>query len=487
MRPFNMIVGRTREIDLLKKSYKSKTAQFIAIYGRRRIGKTYLVRQLFDKEKNYFELMGMKNVPLKTQLKNFTKCFSDKYFDGISLSTPNSWIESFTLLTSQLQKIPKQEKIILFFDELPWLSSRKSGFMEALDYFWNKEWSKYSNLTLITCGSAASWMLNNLINAKGGLHNRITQRILLEPFKLWEVESFIESLGLKLTKRQIIEIYMVFGGTPYYLKDLQKSLSVTQNIEVACFNKNGLLIDEFPRLFDSLFEASKINLEITRVIAENHYGISRHNLIKKIGGTSGGRINERLAELESTGFIRSFLPYGQKKETYYKVIDEYSLFYLNWIEPHLKKGFVKNYWSKQIKTPMYYAWAGYAFESICLKHIESIEHCLGIDNLVISRGSWKSKSSKGLMDKAAQVDLLFERRDNAINICEIKFKEQVYDITKDEAINLRNKILRFTEEEGQGKEIFLSIISCSGLKTNIWSEDLIANVVNGEDLFKNFS
>ena len=197
--------------------------------------------------------------------------------------------------------------------------------MEALDYFWNKEWSRYSNLTLIACGSAASWMINHLINAKGGLHNRVTQRILLEPFKLWEVESFIKSLGLKLTKRQIIEIYMVFGGIPYYLKGLQKNLSVTQNIEATCFNKNGLLIDEFPRLFDSLFEASKINLEITRTIAEHHYGISRHNLIKKIGVSSGGRINERLAELESTGFIRSFLPYGQKKETYYKVIDEYSL------------------------------------------------------------------------------------------------------------------------------------------------------------------
>jgi hypothetical protein len=482
-----MIIGRAREIDLLKKAYQLKTAQFVAIYGRRRIGKTFLVRQLFEKEKNYFELMGMKDANLKTQLKNFSQSVSNNYFDGISLSTPNSWIDAFTLLTSQLQKIPKQEKIILFFDELPWLCSRKAGFMEALDYFWNKEWSKYSNLTLIVCGSAASWMINHLINAKGGLHNRITQRILLEPFNLGEVESFLGSLGLKLTKRQIIEIYMVFGGVPYYLKDLQKNLSITQNIEAACFNKNGLLIDEFPRLFDSLFEASKINLEITRTIAEHHYGISRHNLIKRIGASSGGRINERLSELESTGFISSFLPYGQKKETYYKVIDEYSLFYLNWIEPRLKKGFVKDYWSKQLKTPKYYAWAGYAFESVCLKHIDAIEHCLGIDKLVINRGSWRSKSSKGLTDRAAQVDLLFERKDNAINICEIKFKEQVYDITKDDAINLRNKILRFSEEECKEKEIFLSIISCSGLKTNIWSEDLVASVVNGEDLFKNYS
>lgn len=482
-----MIIGRRTEINLLKKACQSKTAQFIAIYGRRRIGKTFLVRHLFEREKHFFELMGMKDANLKTQLKNFSKCFSDKYFEGISLMAPNSWIEAFSLLTSQLQKVPKNEKIILFFDELPWLSSRKSGFMEALDYFWNKEWCKYTNLTLIVCGSAASWMLNHLINAKGGLHNRITQRILLEPFKLWEVESFIQSLGLKLTKRQILEIYMVFGGVPYYLKDLQKNLSVAQNIDAICFNKNGLLFDEFPRLFASLFETSKMNLEITRKISEHHYGISRQTLIKQLGVASGGRLNERLEELETTGFIQSFLPYGQKREIYYKVVDEYSLFYLNWIEPHIKQGVTNNYWSKQIKTPRYYAWAGYAFESVCLKHIDPIELSLGIANLVVSKSSWKSKSSKGFADRAAQIDLLFERKDNAFHICEIKFKEQVYEVTKDEAINLKNKILKFSEEASKGKEVFLSIITSAGVKTNIWSEDLVTSVVNVEDLFKDFS
>lgn len=327
-------------------------------------------------------------------------------------------------------------------------------------------------------------MLNHLINAKGGLHNRITQRILLEPFKLWEVESFIQSLGLKLTKHKIIEIYMVFGGVPYYLKELQKNLSVAQNIDRICFNKNGLLFDEFPRLFDSLFEASKTNLEITRKIAEHHYGISRQNLIKQIGVASGGRLNERLDELETTGFIQSFFPYGQKREIYYKVVDEYSLFYFNWIDPQKKQGFANNYWSKQIKTPRYYAWSGYAFESLCLKHVDAIEQALGIANLVMSKSSWKSKSSKGSIVRAAQIDLLFERKDNAIHLCEIKFKEQPYEITKDEAINLKNKILRFSEEASMGKEVFFSIITSSGFKTNIWSEDLVTSVVDAEALFK---
>jgi AAA+ ATPase superfamily predicted ATPase len=477
-----MIIGRIKEIDILNKAIHSTQAEFVALYGRRRVGKTYLIRKLFEQEPHYFELTGLKNSPLKKQLYNFTHSFSEQYLEGLTISPPKNWIEAFELLTKQLEKVPETKKIILFFDELPWLSSKKSGFMEALDYFWNKKWCRISNITLIVCGSAASWMLDNLISNKGGLHNRITKRILLEPFKLDEVEEFLKVRGFKLTRPHILKLYMVFGGIPYYLRELDKTLSVSQNINALCFNKNGLLTDEFSRLFQSLFEYSDHYIEIMRILAKHHYGMSRENLIKTLGIVSGGRIDKRMEELEATGFVKNFVPFGQKKGIHYRVSDEYSLFYLTWIEPYLKQGAVSDYWLKQLDTPRYYAWAGYAFESICFKHIDLISTALGIESLLIGTGSWRSKNSKKIEDQGAQVDCLFERKDGAVHLCEIKFKEKPYEITKEEAVNLKNKILTFMQEF-PGREIFLSIISASGLKPTLWSEDLVSHVITGDALF----
>ena len=476
-----MIVGRKKEISILKKVLNSPQAEFIALYGRRRVGKTYLVRQTLEKEKNYFEIAGIKDASLKKQLGVFSQSFSQKYFDGLKILPPKSWLEAFSLLTLQIQKIPESEKVILFFDELPWLSSKKSGFMQALDYFWNREWCKHPNLLLVVCGSAASWMIDNLINDKGGLHNRITKKILLEPFKLNETKEFLCAKGFKGPLRKIIEIYMVLGGIPYYLMEYDLSLSVAQNINKMCFDKDGILTDEFPKLFKSLFDQSEINRSIVRLIAKNHYGVTREEILKSLSLPSGGRLNKRLEELESTGFIKKLLPFGKKTGHYYRVVDEYSLFYLTWVEGYIEKGGAKDYWLKQIGTPRYYTWMGYAFEVICFKHLDLIETALGIESLVISTGSWKSK--KDTKKQGAQVDCFFERSDNAVNLCEIKFKDKIYEVTREEALNLKNKIHRFMEEWPK-TEVFLSIISASGIKKNIWSEDLVSSAVSGDDLFK---
>lgn len=474
-----MIIGRKKEIAILKEAFNSQNSEFVAIYGRRRVGKTYLTRQLFEKEKNYFEITGSKDGSLKEQLYNFSLNFSEKYFDGIALTPQKSWIDAFSLLTLQLEKIPTTEKIVLFFDELPWLSSRKSKFVQALDYFWNTKWCKLQNLTLIVCGSAASWMLDNLISAKGGLHNRITKKILLEPFSLSETKTFLENKKFNLTSKQILDLYMVLGGIPYYLEGLNKSLSVAQNINNLCFNKNGLLINEFPQLFRSLFDSYETNLEIVKFLAKYHYGVSRDEIINKLKISSGGRLNKRLEELQATGFIKKFIPFGQKRGYHYRLIDEYSLFYLTWIEKYLKNESVRNYWMKTVGTPSYYTWAGFSFENICFKHLFAIEKALEIEDLVIKTGSWKKK--KGTDFKGAQIDCVLDRLDNSVNLCEFKFTEKPYEVTKDAALNFRNKILCFKEEYPE-KEIFFSLISATGIKKTIWSEDLVSSAVTGEDL-----
>ncbi|MBM3610852.1 MAG: ATP-binding protein [Alphaproteobacteria bacterium] len=478
-----MIIGRKKETEILKKAFHKKGAELIALYGRRRVGKTFLVRQLFGKEPYYFELTGIKDASLKVQLENFAKIFESKFFGGVNAVHPRDWLSAFALLTTQIQKINSSHKIVLFFDELPWLASNKSGFMQALDYYWNRHWSEFLNLTVIVCGSGASWMLDKLINAKGGLHNRLTNRILLEPFTLKETQDFLSSKGFQVHKnfKLVLDYYMVLGGIPYYLNMLESRHGSTLNIETLCFKKTGLLVDEFPKLFSSLFKQSEVNLAIIRLIAKHHYGMSREALLHELKISSGGRINKRLQELESTGFIQSFIPFDSKIGTYYKVIDEYSLFYLSWIEPSLVKGFLGNYWSNQIGTPRYYAWAGYAFESVCFKHRRIIADQLGIQSVVLGASSWHSK--KSLRTTGAQIDLLFECKDRSIYLCEIKFKESVYEITKEEGLNLKNKIHSFMEAF-PGREILLSLISASGLKRNIWSEGLISHVVTAEDLLQ---
>ncbi len=477
-----MIIGRKQEIKILKKVYDSKDAEFIALYGRRRIGKTFLIRQMFSKEKNYFELVGLKDGPLKEQLKNFTEALSQTFYQGLPLQIPSSWEDGFKLLTDALQKIPTNKKLVLFFDELPWLASRKSKFIQALDYYWNKYWSQMTNLKLIVCGSAAAWMIDHLINDKGGLHNRITGRILLEPFTLKEVKEFLKSRSINLKDEQIVDLYMVLGGVPYYLKFIERGESAAQIVSSLCFDINSPLRDEFPRLIKSLFDKGETHLQILRLIAKSYYGISRENLLKKLKMTSGGAFNKYIEELEAAGFIKAMRPY-LKKKNYYRAIDEYSLFYLNWIEPVSTNGIPnvpRDFWVNQIGRGEYNAWAGYAYETICLTHTRQIQKALGIENQVREITSWRA-SGKSTNMQGAQIDLLFDRFDQSVTLCEIKYTKTIFTVDKSYAEALKKKISVFSEHFPK-KQIFLALISTQGFKKNIWTEGLIDQGITLGDL-----
>ncbi len=482
------IIGRTKEIKILDQILHSKEAEFLAIYGRRRVGKTHLVREYFsERDATYFEVSGEKDGSLHSQLENFIKILSDVFFDGISLQRPKSWKDAFELLTQQIEKTPKSKKIIIFMDELPWLAGKKSKLIQALDYYWNRYWSRQSNLILVVCGSAASWMLENLINAKGGLYNRITKAILLRPYTLKNVKDYLSFRGINLSAKQVLDLYMVFGGIPHYLKQIESGKSAAQIINRVCFQNDGLLYGEFDRLFQSLFEHSEDSLSIIRAIASQRYGISRDELIKKTKFSSGGTLNKRLNELESSGLIQSFIPYGhKKKERYYRVIDEYCHFYLTWIEPMKTKGIEggKSYWQTKSKTPAALSWAGYVFETICLKHVDQIREALEIQTISSDCGSWRFISTKGSKEMGAQIDLLFDREDGIITLCEIKYSENMFSVDKDYAKVLKNKIEIFSAHFKTHKQIFMALVTTVGLKSSIWSEDLIQSTVTLDDLFK---
>lgn len=481
------ILGREKEQEILDGVWNSKEAEFVAIYGRRRVGKTHLIRQYFSEKGLYLEASGAKDKPLKIQLENFVKALSKTFYKGVPLAIPANWDAAFDILTHELESLPRSNKVIIFLDELPWMVTKRSGLLQSLDYYWNLHWSKLPHVVLIVCGSAASWMLEKLIYAKGGLHKRITRKILLEPYKLKETQQFLKSRGIQLSQKQILDIYMAIGGIPFYLKGIKKGLSAAQNIDALCFEKNGLLYDEFKNLFESLFEQGDVNLMIVRQIVKHGNRISREKLIEVMGIQSGGTLNKRLNELEAAGFIQSFLPFGHiKRDHFYRVIDEFSLFHLRWIEPFLASGMMNaelGYWQNMIKTPAVSAWAGFAFETICLKHIAQIRKALGLEKVACKAGNWQYIPKKGSEEEGAQIDLLFDRQDDAVTLCEIKYSENPFVIDKAYAKKLMQKSDIFEKRMKTAKQIFLALITTSGLKPSIWSDELVHQQATLKDLF----
>jgi len=478
------VIGRKKEQEILEKIWRSKTSELVAIYGRRRVGKTFLIREFFSSRGSYFELSGRKETSLVEQLKNFSEAFSKAFYPGVSLLPPESWRDALSLLTREIEKFPSK-KHLLFFDELPWLAAQKSGFLQALDHYWNMYWSRMNHVKVILCGSAASWMLEKLIHARGGLHNRLTSIIHLQPFHLQETKAYLHARGVRLSEKQILDMYMVMGGIPYYLNFIEKGKSAEQNIQDLCFSTNGILHTEFERLLQSLFDASEVHVRILREIAQKREGISRENLLTRLNISSGGTFNKRLNELQAAGFIHSFIPYRhKKKEQHFRVLDEYSAFYLTWIDPVVEKGFPQvNYWKTCQRNAKWASWAGYAFESVCFKHLPQILRALRLTSIPCEIGNWRFVPKKRSTEQGAQVDLLFDRHDQAITLCEIKYSPNKYLIDKGYAKELHHKIDTFQKKTKTTKQLFLSFISTYGVKKNLWSEDLVTNEVSLKELF----
>ncbi len=483
------IIGRSRERGLLDQILKSRKSEFLAVYGRRRVGKTYLIRNFFtDEPCTFFHVTGIQGGKLTEQLEQFVKHIGSTFYRGAALAPCQRWLDAFEELTKAMQQIPKNKKVVLFFDEFPWMASKRSQLLQALDYYWNRFWVNDPRLKLIVCGSSASWIIEKIINSKGGLYNRITLSIRLEPFTLAETKQFLRYNEIQLSHKQILDLYMIVGGVPHYLAQIRKGLSAFQCIDELCFQRNGILFNEFDRLFASLFHTSEIYLKICKIIAQHRYGIGQAELIKEAKLTSGGSTIHRLKELEDAGFIMSFIPYGHKeKGIYYKIIDEYTLFYLHWIESNLpairKLDQTNGYWLSKSKSPRWKIWAGYSFEAVCYKHIMNIRKTLQIDPGA-EVGSWKYSPKHGQTEMGAQIDLLFDRPDGIITICEIKYNEHPFAIDKKYAKNLLNKSEVFRKHSRTRKDIFITMITAGGLKPTMYAEELVTHQVKLDDLFK---
>lgn len=473
------LIGRQAEKKILEDALASKSPELIAMYGRRRVGKTFLVRSVYAKHL-VFEFSGVHNAKMPDQLQNFSQALQTAMNSPATLAVPANWTAAFYLLQNFLTPIVSKKKAVIFFDEFPWINSPKSNFLKCFDHFWNTWASKHPNLTVVICGSAASWMIQKVVKDKGGLHNRVTILIPLAPFTLKETELYLKSRSISLDRYQILQLFMVMGGIPHYLSRIQKGESATVAIDRICFTKTGYLYEEFDKLYASLFDNSSNHITVVRLLSATPKGLTRQEIIDTSNLSSGGTITDVLEELEESGFIKSSTPYGKAiKDSVYKLSDEYSLFYLKYMDA--KKATGKGTWQTISKSASWTSWSGYAFEAICLKHKEQIKEALGITGAVLDEAIWRHVPGKGV--PGAQIDLLLDRNDNTINICEIKFSTEEYTINKNYAQDLERKRDVFVSTTKTKKTVFLTMITTYGTVKNPYFNKLIQSELTMDSLF----
>jgi len=475
------ICAREHEKNILKEIYHSKKSEFVAVYGRRRVGKTYLIKNYFEDKGIFFHITGTPQSSTKQQLWNFSNIYSEVFNLGDPVKAPSSWQEAFFLLKNAINQIISDRKVILFFDELPWLSNKKSGFIEALTYLWNRFLENDPRLILIVCGSAASWMIKNVVDNRGGLYNRITQKIRLEPFNLFDTEKYLrQKKNICLSRKQIAEIYMAIGGVAAYLDLIKPGMSSSQIISEIIFNNQSPLSGEFDRLFKSLFNKSDLHKKIVKTLAANKKGMDRNDLFNKVGIKSGSVKNRVVHELLESGFIAKNSFFGnRKKGESLRLVDEYSAFYLKWHREinNCRLPVKPDYWPILQNSGKYKTWSGYAFETLCINHVDFIASALGISGIIYSCSSWSHRPTN-TDDKGTQIDLLIDRADNCINLCELKFYNGQFTISKEYANKLTEKKQKFIEQTKTNKTIFITMITFYGTKENYYYREVVNNQIS---------
>ena len=478
------MIGRKREVDLINELYNNGKAEFVAVYGRRRVGKTYLVDEALQGKITFrhaglspIEASNKTAAPLKAQLEAF---YYSLLTHGMKKShCPKDWMEAFFMLEMHLQSIDTGERMVVFLDELPWMDTAKSGFITAFEGFWNTWGCHRHNLMVIVCGSANSWIMDKLINNHGGLYGRITREIKLEPFTLSECEQCLLERKVQFSRYDIIQTYMILGGIPYYLNYIDRSLSLAQNIDKLFFVRSAVLRIEYDRLFASVFKNPEMMKKIVALLASRSTGFTRSEVSEKTKISNGGALSEALSALVASDFIIYYVPFGSgKREAKYKLVDPFCLFYLKFVKD--ADSLSEEFWLTNINSQSIVSWRGFAFENVCFNHISAIKKALGISGVITNHSAFTKKDSNG---DGTQVDLTIERNDNIVNVCELKFYGTEFTVDKsyDKLIRERNTIIQ--EYIPKKSAIHNTLITTYGLKKNEYSWDF-TNVIAMDDLFE---
>lgn len=475
----NIIIGREIEFERLDQCMNEEESQLVVVYGRRRVGKTYLINQYFNGRFD-FKLTGVYDAPKSIQLTNFINELNRQTNDDHSV--PETWTQAFTLLRSYLSSLPANEKHVVFFDEMPWMDTQRSDFLPAFEFFWNDFGCTLNNLVFIVCGSATSWIEKNIERSKGSMFNRQTCSLYINPFTLHETEQYLLARDVDWSRYDIAECYMIMGGIPYYLRLIKPSLSLAQNIDNIFFRKRAELWDEFDHLYRTLFNRSHLYIKAVETLSEKRSGMTRTELSKAAGLNDNSDLTVILEDLQASGFVRAYNYFGKKKQdTRYQLADYYSLFYFRFIKN--RHGRDEHFWSHTYDNPQRRVWAGLTFEQLCKDHIPQIKRKLGISGILTEESSWFIHPDEDAgIENGAQIDLLIDRRDHVINICEDKFCTDVYEIDKEYSMALRRKADAFRKSTGTKKSLVLTMITTFGIKQNKYSSMINSQVIL-DDLF----
>ncbi|MDR1825208.1 MAG: AAA family ATPase [Bifidobacteriaceae bacterium] len=447
-------VGRHHERRLLADAIGSPEAEFVVLYGRRRVGKTYLVRQVLG-DTAVFTYTGAANLKGPAQLAEFTKALRAQGWPGTG--PVNNWFDAFAALRQLIEQADRSSPAVVFIDEMPWMDSKKSDFLPAFEHFWNGWASGVGNLTLIACGSAASWLTQKVFRNKGGLYNRVTRQIPLQPFTLAECRDYYDARGIVWSLHDMVRGYMIFGGIPYYLRLLDPRLSLALNVDALCFGDTAPLGQEFNQLFSTLFAHPGRHQEVVRVLAGLQQGITREDLAGKISFPDGGSLTKVLQELEQSGFLRHYRPYGRHRNGgLWQLTDPFTAFHLRFMEA----GHSAGYWSQSADHGRQRAWSGLAFEQVCLAHAQQIRQALGVAGVVADVSGWRGRPRD---TPGAQVDLVIDRADGVINLCEMKYTEGEFQVDAATERALRTKVETFRQQTGTRKALHLTLVTTYGL------------------------
>ena len=470
------IIGREKEIKVLETAISSPKAEFVALYGRRRVGKTFLINKLFG-DLYTFKMTGVIEGTLKDQFTAFADAMNDY---GLEMpEKPNDWMHAFIMLKNALKpKVANGKQCIVFIDELPAMDAENSHVASAVGYFWNNWASLHDNIVFIICGSATSWMITNVIDSRGGLHDRITVEMPIHPFTLLETEKYLESRQFVWNRQMALQAYMVFGGIPYYLSLLDRNDSLVQNVDSMFFSRDTQMRREFRRLFNTLYKKPEKYIDIIKALGKSRRGMTREELAKHLKCANNGHLGKQLDDLVYCDLVRKNIVREKaikRKDAIYQLCDFFCMFYLTFID---RAEVEAMYWSHHINTPEVNTWMGLTYERICLAHLEQIKHALRIDAISTLCYSWRSKEST----PAAQIDIVIERADKIVNICEVKHSQEPYELNKEEYDKIVNRRSAFVRETGLRHTPWLTMITTEGLSRGKYSE-MVQSLLTLDDLF----
>ena len=470
------LIGRKLEQAKLQACMESERSEFVVVYGRRRIGKTFLVRRFF-KDNYAFSFVGKHEMGREQQLTEFAKELM-RYSHSTFVPQLKNWTEAFDALQRLLETYDIPGKKVVFFDEMPWMDTPKSDFVSALENFWNGWANMRDDIVLVACGSATSWMVDKLLHNQGGLFNRITQKLYLRPFKLREMEQYLDEKHFGWNRYQIAQCYMILGGIPFYLTLLNPKLSLLSNIDELFFaDAHAMLRTEYNELYSTLFKRPDNYLAVIRMLTERKEGFTRKEISEKtkLGGAALSKI---LSDLEQCDFIFSYARYGNaKNNAIYRIKDFYTLFYYKYVNGIDTKDSLR--WTHLSSTPQVSSWQGFSFELLCLLHLDEIKKALGIDRILNDASAWRSRQP----EQNTQIDLVIERADHNINLCEMKFSSGMYAIDKGYEQKLRERMSIFLAETMTRCSTRITMVTTYGVLQNKHS-GIVNDEVLLDDLFE---